>query len=124
MGRTVDFKFNESGHELEAGRKTAGRPYYMVTQNSPAGDNYFTTMETLSKIVIAIPNNSIRVNGVLSISINERHLYSGRIEAIEAKRTESFDVRPEMVPRNHLSVVIECEQVNGSEPYIVQLQLS
>ena len=124
MARTVDFQFNEPGHELKAGHKTAGRPYYIVTKNLPAGESYFNTEETLSKVLIAVPDNPHHVKGMLSVYINERHLYTGSVEALEAKKTESFDVIPAIGARNHLSVIIDCKEVSVSEPYIVQLQLS
>ncbi|MCW6159471.1 MAG: hypothetical protein LVQ95_00045 [Candidatus Micrarchaeales archaeon] len=125
MARTVDFKFNEPGHELAAGRRTAARPYFIVTQNSAAGDSYFRTLEKLNRVVIAVPDNPIAVKGTISVSVNGNHLlYSAPIEALEAKKTESFDVRPPIEAGNHLSVVIDCKESSGSEPYIVQLDLS
>ena len=124
MARTIDFQFNEPSHEVKAGQRTAGRPYYRVTQNLPAGESYFNTLETLSKVVIAMPGNPSHVKGRLSVYINERLLYSGIVEALEAKKTESFDVISAIGAGNHLSVIIDCKEVSGVEPYIVQLQLS
>ncbi|HUC38936.1 MAG TPA: hypothetical protein VL944_02295 [Candidatus Acidoferrum sp.] len=124
MARTVDFKFNEPSHELKAGSRTAGRPYFVVSQNSAAGESYFTTLETLNKVTIAVPDNPHHVKGMLSVYINERHLYTGSLEALEAQKTESFDVIPPIGAGNHLSVRIDCKEVSGDKPYMVQLQLS
>ena len=125
MARTVDFKFNEPGHELRPGNRAAGRPYFIVTLNSPAGDSYFRTVEDLTKATIAMPNNPIHVKGTILILINGNHLlYSAPLEALEAKMIDSFDARPHIPADNNLSVVIDCKETSGSEPYIVQLDLS
>ena len=126
MSRTIDFRFNEPGHELKANTKVAGRPYCTVSQNIAAGESsYFRTIKKLGRITIAVPDNPISVKGTLTVLVNgNRVLYSAPIRALEVKKVEAFDVKPPIEAGNDLSVVIDCKESSGHESYIVQLDLS
>ena len=92
-GSNNNFKFNELGHELKSGQRTAGRPYFIVTQNSLVWESYFRTMEKLNRIVIAMSNNPIRIKGNIIVFINGNHLlYFGPLKTLEAKKTEALKV--------------------------------
>lgn len=124
---TIDFHFNEPDARLIPGTKTLGNPYY--DEHTPAGDGkVYVSNEDVVKMWLVLPNNSTRVDGFVTIYLNDMiPLGTYHIAKLEIGQNKIIPVRlvkenePLIKKGDHLRMELKCESVSGTTIYRVQL---
>lgn len=108
---------------VEAGGRVFGKPYYNL--RTPAGDNHYRNLDRFQHVDLIVPENRTKARGWLSVMLNYDSAPLIRVRAenlmVGAPRTSSLPGQLEK--GNFISVILECDGVDGSEPYLVQIRL-
>lgn len=108
----------------KAGGKVAGKPYY--NPRTPAGEDHYTNLDKFQHVDLIVAENQTKVRGWLIVLLNHdpSPLIRVQTESLVVKENKFSVSFPMQLKRgNFIFTILECESVDGSGPYLIQIRL-
>lgn len=104
----------------EGGKNIIGRPYQDM--RTPVGEQFYITQEEIGKMRFIFPSKT-KVDGILSVLVNgERVIIKDNVSRLMTGTKEIHEAKPVIKEGDQFWVVMDCQKIEGPEPYYLQIQ--